>query len=327
MKKVFSLLALVSVNFSAVWCSAQGYVSPFKTKDGQVVLKSRDEIRNEEYQRSSAQKLNLQREFDKPTKKQARENGEIWIGNYCRYRPASYRTSNFDGDLTEAAYQREDFPADTVFYSDDFKEKGNIPWEENTYNEAEAKACVALRARIATLYQDGIPFQMYDSLTRLSNFFSTLYRGKRTGRAYEFSRANSIWIKRKEGPEKMPFTLNATFAFVNSKDYLEIEMNDLGKFTIKSFCDNGDPQMSEVKSGKAKTWKTGDWNELTVRKDEFNNILVYANEELILQYKTPNIPVATRFASFRLSMPYQWEKKGLQYQIGGLASISYPKSR
>lgn len=317
---MFFIILLITLN---VWCHAQGYISPFKYKDGNFVMKTQYEISQEE---SRASQLVIRKEYDKPTKNQSKGEGEIWIDGFCRYRPASYKyKSNFDEDVTEVGYQRESFSIETVTFSDGFKEKGNIPWSDNAFNENDRKACAGLLSRIESQYSDGIPFLLYDSIRRLSTFFDNIHTGKRTGRDYEFSRAVSIWLKRMKGPESMDLNLYAGFTFVNSTDHIDIKMNDKGKFTITAFCENDKPQLRKVASGKAKTWQTGGWNELTVKKDEFNNVLVYANDELILTYKIPTIPVATRFSGFYLSMPYQWEKKDLQYNIGRVTSFSYPK--
>lgn len=81
----------------------------------------------------------------------------------------------------------------------------------------------------------------------------------------------------------------------------------------------------ELESGKTKAWKEGDWNEIVVKKDEFNTVSFFINQEQIFLYQIPDIPHAIRFAEFKLEMPYKWEKEKLMYHIGRVTSISYPK--
>lgn len=305
---------------------AQGYVSPFKYKDGNVVMKGKDEILAEQSQRAAAAKFKVEKEFEKP-KKGYNAKGEYWIKGYCRYRPASYSTSNYNDKVDEKDYHREVFPAEAVIYTDDFKGGGTIPWAENAYSSESKTACEQLLSRLPSYVNDGLPFSAYDSLQKSSWYGSSKQAGSRKGREYEFSRAVSMLLKRKEGPENMFVTFTTRFPFVNSEDYLNLEFNDKGKYKISAFCDNCDDQYDEVASGTSKLWHTGDWNEVTVKKDEFNNILIYLNEDMIFQYRIPFVPIATHFAGFSLEMPKDWQKKKLQYNIGAVTSIHYPKAQ
>jgi hypothetical protein len=120
--------------------------------------------------------------------------------------------------------------------------------------------------------------------------------------------------------------LRTEFPFTNGEDNMSFEVNDKGQFKITHFCHNCKSPMSrEVEDGKSKAWKEGDWNEIAVKKDEFNTVSFYINQEKIFQYQIPDIPISLRFAEFTLEMPYKWEKEKLMYHIGRVTSISYPK--
>ncbi|GAA4324094.1 hypothetical protein [Flaviaesturariibacter amylovorans] len=321
MKRIVSLLSFSVLLAAPGALQAQGYVSPFKYKDGNFVMKPKSEIQAEESARTVAK---LEKEFDKP-KKGYNGKGEFWVDGYCRFRPASTSRSNYDESTSEIGYHREVYPAETEVFSDDFSGKGTIPWAGNAWSSSKQAECEAFLKRLPGYVNDGIPFPVFDTLNRLSSYAGAAKTSISSGRLYEFSRAVSIWVKRKEGPEGMFIKYTTSFPFVNSKDRLDLEINDKGKFLIKAFCDNCEKQYREVESGTAKAWRKGDWNEITVKKDEFNNITFYLNEEMLFAYRIPHVPLSVHFAGFELSMPYQWEKKGLKYHVGRVSSVHYPK--
>lgn len=80
-----------------------------------------------------------------------------------------------------------------------------------------------------------------------------------------------------------------------------------------------------MESGKSKTWDEGEWNELSVKKDQFNTVTVFINSEEVCRYQLSSLPITVRFASFLLTMPYKWEKEKLMYHVGRVTSVSYPK--
>lgn len=302
----------------------QSYVSPFKNDNGTIKMKSRDEIRAEE-SRNAANKSNANypKEYEKP-KSGVKDNGEIWIDGYCRYRPPSYSRSRYNEDMSEVEYCKAVYPTETIVQSDDFKWSGNIPWAVNSWNSKEE--CEALQLRIAQSVNDGIPFKMYDSLAKMSAYNEPTARGYKEGRKYEFSRSVSIWIKRKSGSEKSSVKFSTEYAYSNGEDRTDLEVNDKGQFKVSRFCDNcKSPMYKEVESGKSKAWKEGEWNELTIKKDEFNTVTVFINDEEVCRYQLSSLPITARFATFSFEMPYKWEKEKLLYHVGQVTSISYPK--
>jgi hypothetical protein len=304
---------------------AQGYVSIFKLENGKTVQKSSSEIRLEEHRLAAARSnSSYPKEFDKP-KNGVKPNGEIWIDGYCRFRPPSYSRSRYNEDMSESEYCREKFPTDTLITTDDFTGTGNIPWAENAWH-GKVNEVQQLLERIKLNNNDGIPFTLYDSLQKASAYLIATASGYKKGREYEFSRAVSIWVKRKSGSEKMAIKFTTKYPFSNGEDYTDFEINDKGQFTVNRFCDNcKSPQYKEVESGKSKAWKEGNWNEITVMKDQFNTVTVYINGDEVCRYQLSSLPVTARFATFYLQMPYKWEKEKLMYQIGRVTSISYPK--
>lgn len=289
-------------------------------------MKSRDEIRTEEAQIAANKKnSSYPKEFEKP-ESGVKSNGEIWINGYCRYRPPSYSRSRYNENQSELEYCREAYPYDTVIYTDDFTGDGTIPWAKNAWPGKE-NDILGLQARIKNSVNDGVPFFMYDSLQIMSAYNYAITPGYNTARQFEFSRAVSFWMKRTSGPDKMYVTLTTKYTFSNGEDHTDFEINDNGQFTVKRFCDNcKSPQYKEVESGKSKAWKKGEWNEIAIKKDEFNTVTVYINGEEICRYQLASLPITARFASFRLFMPYKWEKEKLMYHIGRVTSVSYPKA-
>ncbi len=321
------LVFLSSLVFFYFIGNGQGYVSIYKTENGKVVQKSGSEIRAEEA-KLAANKSNASfpKEFDKP-KSGVKSNGEIWIDGYCRYRPPSYGRSRYNEDLSENEYCREKYPYDTLVQSDDFSGNGTIPWAENLFNQSEEANFRQFQQRLTASLNDGLPFPMYDSLKGQSWYHLASARGYKKGREYEFSRSVSFWIKRKSGPEKLYVKMTTEYPFSNGEDRTDFEVNDKGQFKVSRFCDNcKSPQYKEIESGKSKAWKEGDWNEITVKKDQYNTVTVYINEEEVCRYQLTALPITARFARFSLSMPYKWEKEKLMYHIGRITSISYPKA-
>jgi hypothetical protein len=317
-KLFFLLLTFIST-------SGQGYVSIFKNDNGTIRQKSSDEIRREEAQLASSKNYTPPaKEYDKQ-KSGEKSNGEIWVDGYCRYRPASSSRSRYNEDVSETEYCRAVYPAETIIQSDDFKGKGTIPWAANAWFGKTAE-CKALQERIALSVNDGIPFTMYDSLQKMSAFSVSTASGYKEDRKYEFSRAVSMWVKRLSGPDKMYLKLSTEYPFTNGEDRTDFEVNDNGQFKVSRFCDNcKSPMYKEVESGKSKAWKEGDWNEITVKKDEFNTVTVYINQEEICRYQLTSLPITARFAQFSLQMPYEWQKKKLMYNVGLVTIESYPK--
>jgi len=329
MKKWQTLAATTTAIFIlmvSVSSSGQGYISPFKYENGTFKNKSADEIRRESAQASGSSN-NTPREFTKP-KKGPNSSGEFWIDGYCRYRPPASNKSRYNEAVSEIGYNKVTFPVDTIISTDDFSGNGTIPWAANLCDESEEIMYKELQQSIATELNDGIPFPSYDLLTKLSCYPNATEKGYKKGREFEFSRSVSFCIKRKSGPEKMYLNFITEFPFTNGEDNMNINVNDNGQFKIGYFCFNcKSPMNKELKSGKSKAWIEGDWNEITIKKDEFNTVSFYINNEEILQYQIPDIPISIRFAEFRLEMPSNWEKEKLMYHIGKVTSISYPKMR
>jgi hypothetical protein len=318
-----SMMALLFLVCNQV--SGQGYVSIYKDDNGTIRLKSPDEIRSEEARlRGSKNYEPPKKEFDKP-KNGVNGSGEIWVDGYCRFRPASSSKSRYNEDVSEAEYCRAVYPTEMIVQSDDFKGNGTIPWAANAWFSA-TKQCRALQERISSQVGDGIPFTLYDSLQKMSAFFSSTASGYKEGRKYEFSRAVSIWVKRMTGPDKMSLKLTAEYPFTNGEDHTDFEINDNGQYKVSRFCNNcKSPMYKEVESGKSKAWIEGGWNELTMKKDEFNTVTVYINQEEVCRYQLSALPIAVRYARFNVKMPYEWEKKKLMYNIKQVAVISYPQ--
>ncbi len=320
----YGLSLMVILFLSVTNSSGQGYVSIFKDENGTVRLKSPDEIkRDEALLRGSKNYEPPKKEFDKP-KNGLNSSGEIWVDGYCRYRPATSNKSRYNEDVSEAEYCRAVYPTEMTVQSDDFKGNGTIPWAANAWFSA-TKQCKALQDRISSQVADGIPFTLYDSLQKTSAFFSSTSAGYKEGRKYEFSKAVSIWVKRMTGPDKMYLKFTAEYPFTNGEDYTNFEINDNGQFKVGRYCYNcKSPMYKEVESGKSKAWIEGGWNEITIKKDEFNTVTVYVNQQELCRYQLPSIPIAVRFARFSMKMPHEWEKKKLMYNIKQVAVISYP---
>jgi hypothetical protein len=321
--RVRFIFVFVSLVF-AISSQAQGYVSPWKFENGKQEPKSRSEILAEEVQRSSRNSYSsFPREYDKP-KNGIKPNGEIWIDGYCRFRPPAYNRCRYNEEVSEIEFCRERYPSDTLMQTDDFSGNGTLPWVENTYEQTRRNNIRELLKRVVNS-SEGLPFPVYDSIQRISNY-SSYGAGKWTGRDYEFSRAVSIWVKRVSGPESMSIKFTTGYLFSNSEDYTDVEVNDDGKYKVSRFFDNGkSPMYKELESGKLKAWRSGEWNEIAVKKDEFNTVAVYLNGEEVCRYQLASLPIAARFSRFSLSMPSQWEKKKLLYQVGRVTSIAYPR--
>lgn len=318
--KIFSFLLLLQ---SSIMVLGQ-YVSPFVYENGTFRNKTRPEISREEA--NNSKKQTATKEFVK-TKNGRDVAGDLWIDGYCRYRqPASYNKSRYNENVSEAEYCRAVFPADTVRFSDSFNGNGNIPWAENAWFSNE-KGTRQLQQRITNSLKDGIPFPLYDSLQKMSAYDNSTTAGYNKGRTYEFSKAVKIWVKRMAGPDKMYLKLATEFPFTNGEDYTYFEVNDNGQYKISAHCHNCKNTFDEVEKGKSKVWREGDWNEITVSKDEFNIVSYYINEVRVFQYRIPDIPIAIRFAQFTLSMPHEWEKKKLMYHVGQVTVESYPKEK
>ena len=287
-------------------------------------MKSRDEIRNEESNRSTNKSYaNYPKEFDKP-KDKARADGEIWVDGFCRFRPPSSNKSRYNDDVSEITYCKAIFPDDTLIQTDDFTGGGAIPWAETAWF-GKVNDVRMLQDRIKNTINDGVPFSMYDSLQRMSAFGVATSFGYKKGREYEFSRSVSFWVKRKSGPEKMFLKLTAEYPFTNGEDRTDVEINDKGQYKISRFCSNcKSPQFKEIESGKSKAWLESDWNEITLFKDEFNTVTAYINGEELCRYQLSALPISVRFARFKLDMPNKWEKEKLDYHVGRVTSISYP---
>ncbi len=316
---IFIMMASVSTN-------GQSYISIYKYENGTFKNKSSDEIRREEAQ-ASANSKKAPREFIKP-KKGPNSSGEFWVDGYCRYRPPASNKSRYNEAVSEIGYNRAVFPKDTIITTDDFSGNGTIPWAANLCDKSEEIMYKELQQTMAADLTDGIPFPLYNLLTTLSCYQTATERGYKKDREYEFSRSISFWVKRKSGSAKMYLQLNTEFPFTNGEDKMSMQVNDKGNFKIIHLCYNCKSPMSrEVEDGKSKLWKEGDWNEITVKKDEFNTISFYINQEQICQYRIPDIPISIRFAAFRLAMPDKWEKEKLMYHIGRVTSISYPKMK
>ncbi len=297
---------------------SQGYISPFKNDNGKVVPKSRNEIIAEE-SKLAAYKRNadIPKEFEKP-KSGLKSNGEVWIGGYCRYRPPGYSTSRYDADMSEKEFCTATYPYDTVIITDDFISGNYGGWIP--VNSGNKEQFFQFLKRMDASINEGLAFPMFDSLTRLGKHDNTKEK------IYQFNKSVSLWIKRKSGSEKSFIKLQTLFPFSNGEDYTYFEVNDKGQFKISAFCDNCKDQFGEKESGRSKAWKESDWNEITVMKDQFNTVTFYINQEKIYRYRIPDIPFSVRFSSFRLEMPYKWEKEKLMYTIGAVTSISYPKT-
>lgn len=313
--------------FSVFAASAQSYISIYKNDNGTIRLKSSAEIKQEESQLAASKSYKAPpKEYDKP-KSGLNSLGEIWVDGYCRYRPAESRKSRYNEEITEIEYCRAVYPTENIVLTDDFKGAGTIPWAVNNRTEKIA-ACKALQERIALNSADGIPFKMYDSLQKSSDFNDWSATGYKEGRKYEFSKSVSFWVKRTAGPDKMYLKLSTEYPFTNGEDRTDFEVNDNGQFVVKRFCYNcKSPMYKEVESGKSKAWKESDWNEITIKKDEFNTVTAYINGEEVCRYQLTAIPIAVRFARFSLEMQYEWEKKKLMYNIKQVTVISYPEMK
>jgi len=259
-------------------------------------------------------------ELKKPEKK-ANDKGQIWIDGYCRYRPAENITSHYSTQ-SETAYLNAVYPKDTVRYSDNFSGKGNINWDgykKDLYKTDEA--CANLKKLVSDNVNDGIPLPVFNQLLKCSSFFDdTEINGM-----YQFSKAEKIWIKRMSGPEKMSLEINAQFNYTNGDDQVVLLINDKGDFDLTDRCTNCEHTKNKLKSGNAKSWVDGGWNEIAIAKDEFNTVRILVNDELIYQYQEPNIPITTRYASLSVSLPYKWEKEKLMYNVGQFSVEAYPK--
>lgn len=258
-------------------------------------------------------------EYDKP-KNGVKSNGEIWIDGYCRYRPAQYSTSHYS-DMSETDYLQAAYPKDTIRYSDNFSGTGNIPWSEMKSvfkNDPEFKD---LSQQLNSQLNDGIPMPLFLKLMRSTSFFQP----KELGGKYQFSRAYKIWIKRISGSEKTNIEIRTQYNVTNGDDGTIVKINDTGKFEISDLCNNCKHTSNDLKSGKVKSWVEGGWNEVTISKDQFNTVRVYLNDEMVLQYQQPYIPIATRYASFYIDLPRDSEKKNLVYHVGQITVESYPK--
>lgn len=262
--------------------------------------------------------------FEQPKKgANVKANGEIWIEGFCRFRPASYSKSHYS-ELSETQYLRAIYPADTVRYTDNFSGNGNIKWDDyrRSYNKSDT-SCANLQKKIADNLNDGIPVTMFRKVLSCSDFFGETNPGGK----YEFSRAVKIWVKRVAGPDKMDLEFRTQYDHTNGDDNTTLKINDKGSFELFDNCSNCKHTKNNLKSGKAKIWNEGGWNELSISKDEFNTVKIHINDELIYQYQQPHIPITTRFASFWIELPYEWEKKKLMYHIGQVTVECYPKAK
>lgn len=248
-------------------------------------------------------------------------NGEIWIGGYCRFRPAENSRSRYCEDMSEIRYLTAIYPNDTVRYTDNFNGKGTIPWPVY-FNSSYKKdhAYDNLQKQIAENLNDGIPLTLFQKLLRSSDFFEATEMGGK----YQFSRSIKVWVKRTSGSEKMDLKFTTQYNFSNGDDNTNLEINDNGSFKIYDNCDNCKHTKNDLTSGKSKSWVKGGWNEIAISKDEFNTVRILINDEIVYQYQIPDIPIVTRYASFYIELPYEWEKKKLMYNVGQITVESYP---
>lgn len=329
----FMTLLCFAVNFQAVTAVAQRRPGEVEKLSGGTTFSAEqykiDRMRSQSGSGNylgSSSSFRAPMDFEKP-KNEPKEDGSIWIGGYCRYRKPRYNQSRYHPRHSEIEYCRPVYPSDTIRQRDDFSGKGNIPWVADVQNsEAKAK-CRGFADRMQAYLADGLPFMYYDSLQRFSWFGVSCGSGDcyTEGRDFEFSRSVHFWVKRKDGPDKMFIKFSAEFAYSCGDDNVYFEINDKGQFKIDVVYDNWKTNHEVVETGKAKSWVSGDWNEITISKDEFNTVSFFVNDVHVFHYQIPDIPITTRFSGFRLEMPYDWQKKKLQYNVGEVLVECYPK--
>lgn len=265
-------------------------------------------------------------EFEKPSK-EPHEDGSIWIGNFCRFRKPGDAHSRYHPTLSEWWYCNAKYPKDTTRFNDNFTGGGTIPWAANVQNSEGKTQCQAFLQRMPGYVADGLPFQYYDSLQRLSWFMHTCGSGDcyTEGRDHEFARGIRYYIKRKEGSENEYIKFAGQFVFSSGDDRVDFLINDKGKFKIDVIYDNWKTNHEVVETGRATNWASGEWNEVFITKDAWNMVRFFVNGEQVYNYTIPDMPIATRFTGLRLEMPYQWENKGLKYNVGEVIIESYPQ--
>ncbi|MCW3075192.1 MAG: hypothetical protein JWP69_2261 [Flaviaesturariibacter sp.] len=257
-------------------------------------------------------------EFKEP-KKSPNAKGEIWIDGYCRFRPAGTNRSHYKNE-SELSYLRPVYPKDTIRLYDNFGGKGNIDWEKYKNKDGECSNVVEL---VKNNLADGIPVPVFEKLL----YCAPVFTSDPDAYLYEFSRGVRLWIKRVSGSEKLPIEFSTQYNYTNGDDKTVVSINDRGEYDLTDRCNNCKSTKNKLKSGRIKSWTEGGWNELAISKDEFNTVRFMVNDELIYQYQQPDIPISTRFASFDINLPYEWEKKKLMYHIGHISVESYPKSK
>ncbi len=125
----------------------------------------------------------------------------------------------------------------------------------------------------------------------------------------------------------MPLEFSSQYSFPNGEDYSVLKIEDNGSFEIGGSCYNCEKSRFYSKKGKAKSWIEGGWNEITISKDELNTVKIMVNDELLSQYQIPNMPITTRYSRCRISLPYEWQKKKLMYNVGEVIVESYSISK
>ena len=268
---------------------------------------------------SASTKYEIPTDYSKP-KKGMNSSGQIWIDGYCRFRPASSSAKRFCSDMSEIKHHTPEYPVEMQRYSDNFSGKGNIAWDQmngKIYNEKTGYI------HVADSLNDGISLTFFQKLLKESEFFSCTEPGGK----YEFSRAWKFWVKRVSGPKNMPLEFSSQYSFPNGEDYSVLKIEDNGSFEIGGSCYNCEKSQFYSKKGTAKLWIEGGWNEITISKDELNTIKILVNDELLSQYQIPNMPITTRYRRCRISLPYEWQKKKLMYNVGEVIVESYSISK
>ncbi len=321
MSKLLFITSLVFISLSSAVYSQAGMVE--KHGGGQYFNAEQykiDQLKAKTFEKpSTSTKYEIPTDYNKP-KKGMDSSGQIWIDGYCRFRPASSSAKRFCSDMSEIKYHTPEYPIEMQRYSDNFSGNGNIPWDQKNgkiYNEKTGYI------HVADSLNDGISLTFFQKLLKESEFFSCTEPGGK----YEFSRAWKFWVKRVSGPKNMPLEFSSEYRFPNGDDYSVLKIDDNGSFEIAGSCYNCEQTRFYSKKGKVKSWVEGGWNEISISKDELNIVKIIVNDELLSQYQIPNMPITTRYSRCRISLPYEWQKKKLMYNVGEVTVESYPSGK
>lgn len=253
----------------------------------------------------------------------AKTDDGIWIDGFQRYRHPKNNRCRYNEGVSEIEFCKAVYPKDTSRYFDYFKGGGNIPWCRSTY-DFDVAACERIVKKIGTITEEGIPFELFDSLQMSTCFDNSSTNGYKLGREYEFSKGVFWQIKRIAGPEKMNMEFRGEFVVAGGEDNVYVLINDKGQYTVTAQFHNWKTTSKEMGTGKSKAWIPGGWNEVGIIKDEFNNVKFFVNGIEEYQYATPDIPIASRYASSQLKMPRDAKKSGLKVSVKSIVIESYP---